>query len=56
MYILEWFKGYSEKKVHPLYRTTAMDYGNQRPNVHTMPTVYYTKSAQFSEVFFKLYF
>jgi hypothetical protein len=28
-----------------------MDYGHNRPNVHTMPTTYHTKSAQFSEVY-----
>lgn len=43
-------KGYSEKNVNPLYKTSNMEYGGKRPNVHTMPTVYFSKTAGFTEV------
>ena len=43
-------KGYSEKFVNPLYKTSNSDYGGKRPNVHTMPTAYFSKSAGFTEV------
>ena len=46
-------KGYSEKFVNPLYKTSNSDYGGKRPNVHTMPTAYFSKSAGFTEVNFK---
>ena len=49
-----WFKeimkGYSERTVNPLYKTSNMEYGGKRPNVHTMPTVYFSKTAGFTEV------
>jgi hypothetical protein len=43
-------KGYSERNVNPLYKTSNMEYGGKRPNVHTMPTVYFSKTAGFTEV------
>lgn len=33
-----------------MFRTTNMDYGAKRPNVHTMPTVYNSKSSGFTGV------
>lgn len=50
VFLKEIFKGYSEKHVNPLYKTSSMDYGAKRPNVHTMPTVYFSKSSGFTEV------
>ncbi|KAF6025572.1 C9orf116 [Bugula neritina] len=44
----EWFEGYTHKPVHPLYRTTAQDYGGKEPSVHTMPTHFYGRSQKFS--------
>ncbi|CAF0863456.1 unnamed protein product [Didymodactylos carnosus] len=44
-----WWDGYSKKAVNPLYTTTSMDYGAEKPNIHTMPTVYRTQSSQFTE-------
>jgi len=41
-------KGYSEKKINPLYRTSNSDYGMNKPTVHTMPTTYLAKSAAFT--------
>lgn len=32
-----------------------MEYGSKKPNVHTMPTAYYTKSSGFTEVSFMLF-
>lgn len=46
----DWWQGYSKKEANPLYRTTANDYGAEKPNVHTMPTVYRTQSSAFTEV------
>jgi hypothetical protein len=46
----EIMKGYSERNVNPLYKTSNMEYGGKRPNVHTMPTVYFSKTAGFTEV------
>ena len=31
----EWLRGYGGIPQHPLYRTTANDYGKNAPNVHT---------------------
>lgn len=45
----EIFKGYPEKKVNPLFRTTNSDYGGKRPNVHTMPTNYFPNTSGFTE-------
>lgn len=45
----EIFKGYSEKKVNPLFRTSNSDYGMNRPNVHNMPNVYYSRTTGFTE-------
>ncbi|PAA52104.1 hypothetical protein BOX15_Mlig009420g2, partial [Macrostomum lignano] len=45
----EWFKGYGSKPVHPMYRTTASDYGKMAPTVHTMPTTFHPVSQTFSE-------
>jgi len=45
----EWFQGYSQKPVHPMYRTTNSNYGKRAPTVHTMPTSFNGKSQQFSE-------
>ncbi|RNA45096.1 hypothetical protein BpHYR1_027339 [Brachionus plicatilis] len=42
-------KGYSEKVINPLYKTSNMDYGSKRPNVHTMPVEYHSKSSSFTE-------
>lgn len=46
----DWWQGYSKKEPNPLYRTTAQDYGAEKPNIHTMPTVYRTQSSAFTEV------
>ncbi|CAF4373161.1 unnamed protein product [Rotaria sp. Silwood2] len=43
-----WWQGYSKKEPNPLYRTTAQDYGAEKPNIHTMPTVYRTQSSAFT--------
>ena len=48
--IEDWWQGYSKKEPNPLYRTTAQDYGAEKPNIHTMPTVYRTQSSAFTEV------
>uniref|UniRef100_A0A1I8I0Q1 ANK_REP_REGION domain-containing protein n=1 Tax=Macrostomum lignano TaxID=282301 RepID=A0A1I8I0Q1_9PLAT len=46
----DWFKGYGNvKPVHPMYRTTASDYGKMSPTVHTMPTTFHPVSQTFSE-------
>ncbi|CAF0810694.1 unnamed protein product [Adineta ricciae] len=45
----DWWQGYSKKEPNPLYRTTAQDYGAEKPNIHTMPTVYRTQSSAFTE-------
>ncbi|CAH1784189.1 unnamed protein product [Owenia fusiformis] len=46
----EWFsKGYSQKQVHPCYKTSAQTYGAMKPSVHTMPTSFHCKSQQFSQ-------
>jgi hypothetical protein len=50
MFQLDWWSGYSKKEPNPLYRTTAQDYGAEKPNIHTMPTVYRTQSSAFTEV------
>ncbi|CAF0791005.1 unnamed protein product [Brachionus calyciflorus] len=42
-------KGYSEKMINPLYKTSNMEYGGKRPNVHTMPVQYHSKSSGFTE-------
>lgn len=47
---LDWWTSYSKKEPNPLYRTTAQDYGAEKPNIHTMPTVYRTQSSAFTEV------
>ncbi|KAI0231969.1 hypothetical protein LSAT2_017680 [Lamellibrachia satsuma] len=44
----EWFQGYSQRSVHPMYRTTSSDYGARTPTVHTMPTKFYPMSQEFS--------
>jgi len=43
----EWFEGYERKTPHPLYRTTAQDYG-LKPNVHTMPNHFHGRSQSYS--------
>ncbi|CAF1165541.1 unnamed protein product [Adineta steineri] len=45
----DWWQGYTKKEPNPLYRTTAQDYGAEKPNIHTMPTVYRTQSSAFTE-------
>ena len=35
---------------HPLYTTTASQYGQYQPTVHEMPTTFHGQSARFSEV------
>ncbi|XP_067934609.1 piercer of microtubule wall 1 protein-like [Watersipora subatra] len=44
----EWFEGYQQKQIHPLYRPTSKDYGGNQPNVHTMPTHFHGKSQKFT--------
>ena len=45
----EWFKGYGTSvSKNPMYRTTASDYGRLAPNVHTMPTVFYSRTQSFT--------
>ena len=48
--ITDWFQGYGQKKQHPMYRTSAAEYGAKAPTVHTMPTQFHAKSQQFSLV------
>jgi hypothetical protein len=43
-------KGYSEKVLNPLFRTTNMDYGAKKPNVDTVPKQIFSKSSAFTEV------
>ncbi len=43
-------KGYPDKPINPMFRTTNGDYGGKRPNVHTMPTSYHSRSSGFTEV------
>ncbi|RDD43198.1 UPF0691 protein C9orf116-like protein [Trichoplax sp. H2] len=45
----EWFKGYTAKPQHPMYRTTSSQVGSHPPTVHTMPTQYHAKSQKFSQ-------
>ncbi|CAF3301658.1 unnamed protein product [Rotaria socialis] len=45
----DYWQGYSKKEPNPLYRTTAQDYGAEKPSVHSMPTVYRTQSSAFTE-------
>ncbi|KAI3379732.1 hypothetical protein SNEBB_004385 [Seison nebaliae] len=40
---------YKVNKEHVLYRTTNSDYGRNKPNVHTMPNIYHSKSSKFTE-------
>ena len=47
----DWFQGYpTDKPVNPMYRTSNNDYGSKAPSVHTMPTMFFAKSQQFSLV------
>uniref|UniRef100_UPI0037E9431D piercer of microtubule wall 2 protein n=1 Tax=Semicossyphus pulcher TaxID=241346 RepID=UPI0037E9431D len=43
------FKGYSEKKTNPLYRTSNQTYGSKKPTVHEMQTQFKGTSRQFAE-------
>ncbi|XP_075971135.1 piercer of microtubule wall 1 protein isoform X2 [Anticarsia gemmatalis] len=45
-----WFNGYGcqVSKQHPFYRTSASEYGWYPPGLHSVPTVYYPKSQDFS--------
>ncbi|XP_057296544.1 piercer of microtubule wall 1 protein-like isoform X1 [Hydractinia symbiolongicarpus] len=43
------FKGYGMKQPHPMYMTSAMEYGNRKPTVHVMPQTFHAKSQKFSE-------
>ncbi|KAL3852550.1 hypothetical protein ACJMK2_016174 [Sinanodonta woodiana] len=45
----EWFQGYGGKPQHPMYRTSATEYGSRAPTVHTMPTSFHARSMKFSE-------
>ncbi|KAI9103774.1 hypothetical protein DFS34DRAFT_565092, partial [Phlyctochytrium arcticum] len=40
---------YEIKSKHPLYATTASDYGNIHPSVHEMPTAFHGQSSKFSK-------
>ncbi|KAF8567580.1 hypothetical protein P879_04575 [Paragonimus westermani] len=42
------FKGYENKPINPMYRTTNSEYGRLRPNVHTMNVVYHTRKRDFT--------
>lgn len=44
------FKGYPEKPINPMFRTSNMDYGLKRPNIHTMPTNFFPNTSGFTEV------
>uniref|UniRef100_A0A7M5V8Y7 Uncharacterized protein n=1 Tax=Clytia hemisphaerica TaxID=252671 RepID=A0A7M5V8Y7_9CNID len=43
------FKGYAKKQAHPMYMTSAMEYGNREPSVHVMPQTFHAKSQKFTE-------
>jgi len=43
------FKGYAKKSPHPMYMTSAMEYGARKPTVHVMPQSFHAKSQKFSE-------
>ncbi|CAB4043607.1 Hypothetical predicted protein [Paramuricea clavata] len=43
------FQGYNAKTQHPMYMTSAMEYGSRQPTVHTMPTMFHAKNQKFSE-------
>ena len=47
---IDFMQGYSKKPVHPMYKTTTQDYGQQKPDVHSMPNVFHCKSQKFSNV------
>ncbi|XP_041644459.1 UPF0691 protein C9orf116 homolog [Cheilinus undulatus] len=47
------FKGYSEKKSNPLYRTSNQTYGGKKPTVHEMQTQFKGTSRKFSEAMLK---
>ncbi|KAL5014671.1 hypothetical protein ScPMuIL_008941 [Solemya velum] len=44
----DWFQGYGGQKQHPMYRTSATEYGSKAPSVHTMPTCFHGRSQKFS--------
>ncbi|XP_014670171.1 PREDICTED: UPF0691 protein C9orf116 homolog [Priapulus caudatus] len=44
-----WFQGYGLGSAHPMYRTSAREYGSRPPSVHTMPTTFNAKSQKFTE-------
>ncbi|KAA0200514.1 Zinc finger HIT domain-containing protein 1 [Fasciolopsis buskii] len=43
------FHGYDRPPGNPLYRTTNSEYGRLKPNVHTMNSVYHTRSHDFTK-------
>jgi len=43
------FKGYGKKEIHPMYMTSASEYGCRQPTVHVMPQTFHAKSQTFSE-------
>ncbi|KAG1972076.1 UPF0691 protein C9orf116 homolog [Pimephales promelas] len=45
----ECFRGYSQKKINPLYQTTSQTYGSKKPTVHEMPTIFKGSRRKFSE-------
>lgn len=46
----EWFQGYGSKNTqHPMYRTSAADYGSKQPSVHTMPNCFHARSQKFTD-------
>ncbi|KAF6772228.1 hypothetical protein AHF37_08764 [Paragonimus kellicotti] len=42
------FRGYNDKPINPMYRTTNSEYGRLPPNVHTMNVVYHTRKRDFT--------
>lgn len=44
----DYYQGYNQTPVHPMYRTTSSNYGARAPSVHTMPLTFHAKSQEFS--------
>ncbi|XP_036605285.1 UPF0691 protein C9orf116 homolog [Trichosurus vulpecula] len=44
-----WFRGYSIKETHPVYRTSNQTYGSRAPTVHEMPKSFHSSPHMFSQ-------
>ncbi|XP_063685154.1 piercer of microtubule wall 1 protein-like [Bolinopsis microptera] len=41
-------KGYEEKPLHPVYRTSSSTYGGTAPSIHTMPNQFHGRGNKFT--------